>query len=225
MEMKIGRLVQAASIGAAILMMAASASATQISFNTNTTGTEFTSSSGGTISGAGLILSDSTGDAATLTYSANVGTSVTVPTNINFGDFILACATCTTSVGGTFGAFTFDVIVDDTSDGATGEFVGTSSGGNFTSNSSTITINWSTLSTPPTELGPGPYNRLTGNFGETVFTINTTSGIVAPNQGASPGETTIQGAVSSVPEPATFALAGGALLGLGMLRRKRFSRR
>jgi hypothetical protein len=207
-------------------MMAASASAAQISFNTNTSGTEFTFSAGGTISGGGLVLSDSTGDAATLTYEANVGTTVTVPTNINFGNFVLACASCTTGVGGTFGAFTFDIIVDDTSDGATGEFIGTSTGGNFTSNSSTITVNWSTLSMPPTQLGTGTFNALTGNFKGTDFTINTTTGIVAPNQGSVPGESTVQGFVSSnaIPEPGTVGLVGCALFGLGILRGKKASR-
>jgi hypothetical protein len=48
-------------------------------------------------------------------------------------------------MGGTLGAFTFDVVGDDTSDGATGKFIGTSSGGSFTSNSSTLTINWATV--------------------------------------------------------------------------------
>jgi hypothetical protein len=224
MNLSIERFIQATSITGLAIFMMASASASQISFNTNTVGTEFTSSTGGIISGAGLILSDSTGDAATLTFLANAGTTVTVPTNIDLGNFILACATCTTSVGGTFGAFTFDIIVDDTSNGATGEFIGTSTGGSFTSNSSTITIDWSTLVTSSgTQLGTGTYNALSGNFGGTDFTINATSGIVAPNQGVSPGETTIQGFVNSVPEPATLSLIGGGLLGLGILRRKRFS--
>ncbi len=221
--MKIGSIIQVASIGAAIFLTAGSAAATSISFNTNTVGTQFASHTGGTVSGSGLILSDASGDAATLTYLANVGTTVTVPTNIDFGNFILACSLCTTSVGGTFGAFTFDIIVDDTTDGATGEFIGTSTGGNFTSDSSTITINWPTVSGPPAQLGAGAYNALTGNFNTTFFTVNTTSGIVAPNQGSNPGETTIQGTVGSVPEPATFGLLGGALLGRGLLRRKKAS--
>jgi hypothetical protein len=218
----IGRFIPAASIGAAILMTAGSASATSVTFSTNTSGTEFASHTGGTLSGGGLILSDSTGDAATLTYLANTGTTVTVPTNVDFGNFVLACPTCSTSVGGTFGAFTFDIIVDDTSDGATGEFIGTSTGGTYTSNSSTIVIDWSTVSSPPTQLGQGTYNAMTGNFGPTTFTVNAISAIVSPNTGD--GETTIQGAVTSAPEPATLALVGGVLLGLGTLRRKRFGR-
>lgn len=223
--MKIGSVVQAVSTaGMAIFMMAASASATQITHNTNTAGTEFTLTTGGTISGAGLILSDSSGDAATLTYEPNTGTTTGTPSNIDFGNFVLSCLSCTTTSGGVFGAFTFDLIVDDTTDGATGEFIGTSTGGNFTSNSSTISIDWSTTAMPPTQLGPGAFNAKTGNFATTYFTITPTTGIVAPNSGAVPGETTVQGSINATPEPATLGLIGGSLLGLGLLRRKRFSR-
>ena len=90
-KVKIGPIFQAASIGAAIFLTAGSATATSISFHSNTVGTQFASHTGGTVSGSGLILSDASGDAATLTYLANVGTTVTVPTNIDFGNFILAC--------------------------------------------------------------------------------------------------------------------------------------
>jgi hypothetical protein len=223
--MQIGNRFKTALLtGAAGLVMAASASATQITYNTNTAGTEFTASTGGTITDGGLKLSDSSGDAATLTYEANAGGTASTPSNIDFGNFVLACATCTTSVGGSFGAFTFDVIVDDTTDVATGEFIGTSTGGSFTSNSSTITIDWSTLSQPPTQLGPGTFNTLTGNFGPTIFTVNATTGIVAPNSGDVPGESTVQGSIASTPEPATFTLIGGSLIALASVRRKSIGR-
>jgi hypothetical protein len=225
LKLNIGRFVQATSItGAALFVMAATASATQIAYNTNTAGTEFTYSSGGTISDGGLELSDSTGDAATLIYEANVGSISGTPSNIDFGNFVLACAACTTDSGGTFGAFTFAIIVDDTTNGATGEFIGTSTGGSFTSNTSTITIDWSTLAQPPTQLGPDTFNELTGNFGPTYFTINASTPIVAPNSGIVEGESTVQGSVNSTPEPPTLGLIGASLLGLGLIRRRSFAR-
>lgn len=225
MKFNIGRFVQAASItGVALLVMAATASATQITYNTNTAGTEFTYTAGGTISDGGLELSDSTGDTTTLIYEANVGSISGTPSNIDFGNFVLACAACTTSSGGTFGAFRFAIIVDDTTNGAMGEFIGTSAGGSFTSNSSTITIDWSTVAQPPTELGPGTFNELTGDFGPTYFTINASTPIVAPNSGIVAGESTVQGSINSTPEPATLTLIGASLLGLGLVRRRTFSR-
>ena len=110
MKMTIGRF--AASLGAAILLTAASASATTVTFTTNGALTAFTSG------GTGLIANNATGAAATLTFQPDVSSLVTVPTNVNFGNFILACtAPCTG--GGTFGAFTFVIEISDTSDGAT----------------------------------------------------------------------------------------------------------
>jgi hypothetical protein len=213
--MTIGRLVQAASItGVAILMLAASASATTITYTTNGAGTKFVSS--GT-----LVLNSTSGAAATLTYIPNVGSTSGVPSNLNLGDFLLACPNCTTQAGGSgsnFAAFSFDLVITDTTDGASGQFVGSSTGGAVFSNLSGLTVNW-----VPLILGPGTTNTLSGNFGTTFFTTTTFTGLAAPNSGTPPGDTTVQGFVSSTPEPTTYGLVGGGLLGLGLLRRKRFS--
>lgn len=218
MRIKQSRFVRAASIlGVAILMMAVSASAATISYTTNASGTEFVAG------GTGLILNSTGGVAGTLTFVPNTTSSTGVPSNIDLGDFLMACPNCTTSQTTTFGAFTFDLIVDDTTDGATGEFVGTSTGGTISSNSSTVQVNWQS----PLQIGPGTSNVLSGNFHTTEFDIVSPSSlIVAPNSGTPPGDTTIQGQVNSTatPEPATFGLMGGALIGLGLLRRKRVSR-
>jgi len=42
--------------------------------------------------------------------------------------------------------------------------------------------------------------------------VSPTSLIVAPNSGAIPGDTTIQGQVSSTPEPAALSMIGGAFV-------------
>jgi hypothetical protein len=105
--MRIGRLVQAASItGAALFLLAANASATTITFNTNSAGTMF--------EGGGLSRGQSSGETATLSFVADPNTTSGVPSGLNFGTFTLACTTCTTIAGGngaTFNAFTFDLVV------------------------------------------------------------------------------------------------------------------
>jgi hypothetical protein len=78
-----------------------------------------------------------------------------------------------------YSGFTFGLVVTDTTDGATGEFVGTSTGGTISSNSSTIDITWSTVPVNSPGLGLGPNNSLSGNSGSNA------------------GETTVQGTVSA----------------------------
>jgi hypothetical protein len=203
--------------GITLSMMASSVWAgTIISYTTNAGGTEF-------VNGVNSITLDSlTGEAATLTFTPNVSSSSGVPSNIDLGSFVLACPTCTTIQSTTFGGFIFDLIVTDTTDGATGQFVGTSTGGTVSINSSTIQINW--VNPTPLSFGPGTLNAISGDFGNTVFSKNTSiTSIVAPNSGTVPGNTTVQGQISAVPEPAASYLLGGALLGLGVLGRRRFS--
>jgi hypothetical protein len=216
--MQIARIIRSAAlVGAAVFTMTGGASAATITFNTAQTG------SGGTgFNGSGnLVLHSSSGVDATLAFVPDMNSINAVPGNVNFGNFTLACASCSTQAGGfgsSFGAFTFDLVITDVTDGATGIFVGSAAAGSVYLDASTITLNWQ-----PLQLGPGTSNATSGNFGPTLFQTVVPTKIVNPRSGAEIGSTTVQGRIdsSAIPEPATLSLVGGALLGFGLLRRKR----
>ena len=206
----------------AIFMMAADANAGTITYSTNAPGTEFVAPI------TGLTLNSSSGLAATLTFQPDVNITTGTPSNVNFGIFTLECTACLTDFvdAAVFDAFTFDLVITDQTDNVTGEFVGTSPGGSVAFNASTLTIGWT-----PAQIGPGSSGALTGDFNTTFFDITLTSRIVAPNSGANVGQTTVQGGIdtginiSAVPEPGTLSLIGGGLIVLGLVRRRKNSRK
>jgi hypothetical protein len=152
--------------------------------------------------GSGLILTQSSGTAATLSFTGNGPTDVNPPSNINYGFFQLSCPGCTTAAGGVgawFDPFEFnlEVRVDGTNYGS---FHMQSDGGWIYLNQSTISVSWM-----PMQLGPGAAGLDQGSFGPYYFVQPTLAGIVAPNSGTLPGVSTIQGRVgldaTAVPEP------------------------
>src|ERR1700722_6825082 len=186
--MQLARIIRSAALsGAAIFLMAASARAGTITFNTAQTG----SGGSGFNSTGDLVLNSSSGANATLTFVPDMNSVNAVPGNVNFGNFTLACATCSTQAGGVgsiFSAFTFEVVITDVTDGASGVFVGSAAAGSVFLDASTITLNWQ-----PLQLGPGTSNATSGNFGSTFFQTVGQTKIGNPLSGAQIGSTTVQG--------------------------------
>jgi len=218
--MKINRLLKAISFNSvAALVICTSASAANITFNTNAAGTAFT--------GGGLVRNSQSGAAATLTFTPEANTTVSTMSGINYGIFTLLCAACPLNgagIGATFDSFEFKLLVTDVTSGGTGFFTGTSNAGTVFRNSSPLVVTWA-----PIQLGPGTSNAVVpGNFGLNFFRIGSPTIIVAPNSGANDGQTTVQGIVDAgvrpvvdqIPEPVTLGLVGAALIGIVVLRRK-----
>ncbi|MCX6607137.1 MAG: hypothetical protein NTV52_26630 [Acidobacteria bacterium] len=156
----------------AFLMRAASASAITITYQANGAGTGFNGTSARSLHSI-----VGSANVSTLAFVPNLSGFSGVPSNINLGDFTLACATCTPSSGATLGAFPFNLRMTDTTNHASGVFVGSSPG---VSNANNLELNWA-----PLQRGPETNNAILGRFVGTLFSKAPTT-IVAPNSGTPP---------------------------------------
>jgi len=179
--MIVGRLTQAVSItGLAGLLLAANASAGTINYSTNGAGTDFVYSNGVLLGTPTLtMLSSNDPSQSSLVFTPNASSTTGTPSGPDLGDFPLTCTGCSPSTVANYNSFVLDIVVTDITDGATGEFIGTSSGGSVSSNSATIQITWSTATAGSLTLGPNTHNVITGNFGSTIFDKQVTTTVLA----------------------------------------------
>ena len=196
-------------------IMAATASASTISYNT--TGT--TLNCNGV---AGCVQNTATSvtvGGLTLTYNSGAGNNVVTPSFISFGNI----ATTGTGTNVNLGGLQLVLKINSTPSGGSttsGNLqVGALSGLLSTSNSS-ASIAWSNNNTTTT------FGTLPGAaIGAQIYQVtNSPLSLQAPTVGNPVGQTSIQGAVADVsatPEPATMLLMGVGLAGAGILRRRR----
>jgi hypothetical protein len=185
-----------ALLGAALAVSASSALATTFS----TTG-QFSNGMSSMTFGSG-------GNTLTLAFVGDNNVSVVTPSFTNLGAI---SATSTGTGAAASGAFTLNIIQSAPSSG-TGSLAGALSGV-ITTDSSLGIINFSTMSLV---LSPSTYTlqQPVGGY----FLVAPSTG---PN-GLKPGTTTLQGFVTTTPEPNSLMLLGtGLVSGAGMLMRRR----
>ncbi len=155
------------------------------------------------------------GGTLTLTYNPGQGTNVVTPSIINLGNIMSSGTGSSLLTNG----LTLSINVNSTPPGGSGQLPNGAITGSISTNGSTSIINFSP-SNITTTFGTLP-GVVIGGFA-TYQVLNTSLGLQAPTIGNPIGQTTIQGTVSTTPEPGSIILLSTGLVGL-FLGRKRLS--
>jgi len=232
MKSKIGRLVQAASITGAVIftMGVAHAGTILVAYSVEA---EFGALGFSQSPVTDTISQGADANTLTLTYEPiePVPPSVVVPTNTAWGSLYLDVSGLPTTGSTDTYSLAGVVLTEELFDSATGLFV--TDVGTFTGS---ITVNSSEQASSSGLItwSAGSAIQAVANPSVVIFTTDASDPVGTKLDGdssltlaalASPA-TTVNGTInaSAVPEPATYSLVGGALLGLGLLGRKRVSR-
>jgi hypothetical protein len=155
----------------------------------------------------------------TLTYNAGSGSGVVTPSIINLGNLV----SIGTGTGVNLTGLLLTINVNSTPPGAGGTLPNGSIAGSLSTNSSTSIITFSPNNTT-TGFGTLPGVIISGGgFSETYQVLNPSLGLQPPTVGNPVGQTSIQGAVTSVattPEPSSvYFMLGTVGLLFGMRKR------
>jgi hypothetical protein len=152
-----------------------------------------------------------------LTYNTGSGSGVNTPSFINLGNIV----TTGTSAGVNLTGLLLTVNVNSTPPGASGTLPNGAISGLLSTNSSTTSISFSPNNTTSL-FGTLPGVVISGGGTSLLYQIaNTTLALQAPTVGNPIGQTSIQGAVSLVPEASSSLMLGAGLAGLLFISRRR----
>ena len=153
------------------------------------------------------------GGTLTLTYNPGSGTNVVTPSIINLGNIMSSGTGASMLTNG----LVLSINVNSTPPGSNGAIPNGSISGRISTNGSTAVLSFSPSNTTTT-FGTLPGVTIGGVA--TYQVLQTSLGLQAPTVGNPIGQTTIQGAVSSTPEPGSILLLSTGLVGLFVARKR-----
>jgi hypothetical protein len=199
-------------LGIAGLMAGAVSAATLVNYNT----TGSTLSCNGVAGCVQNTTTSVTDSGLTFTYNTGSGSGVATPSIVNFGNIVSTGTGTNVNIAGLL----LTINVNSTPPGAGGTLPNGAFSGSVSTNGSIATLLFGPNNIT-TGFGTLPGVVISGGGSSFAYQIlNTSLGIQAPTIGNPVGQTSIQGAVSNIPEPGSVIVISTALGALGLMRRR-----